>query len=101
MYCRSNSCPHEPSGLLALARFGDTWAVDGVRGDAETRRRGMQHIEPRRSQATAKRKLGNRTAYMRRPPSRGLPGCHTQGETLEEVRANLREAAEGGLAVAH
>jgi predicted RNase H-like HicB family nuclease len=30
-----------------------------------------------------------------------LPGCHTQGETLEEVRANLREAAEGWLAVAH
>jgi len=30
-----------------------------------------------------------------------LPGCFTQGETLEEVRANLREAAEGWLAVAH
>jgi predicted RNase H-like HicB family nuclease len=30
-----------------------------------------------------------------------LPGCHTQGETLEEVRANLHEAAEGWLAVAH
>ena len=30
-----------------------------------------------------------------------LPGCHTQGETLEEVRANIREAAEGWLAVAH
>ena len=30
-----------------------------------------------------------------------LPGCHTQGETIEEVRANLREAAEGWLAVAH
>ena len=30
-----------------------------------------------------------------------LPGCHTQGETLKEVRANLREAAEGWLAVAH
>jgi predicted RNase H-like HicB family nuclease len=30
-----------------------------------------------------------------------LPGCHTQGETLEEVRANLRDAAEGWLAVAH
>jgi predicted RNase H-like HicB family nuclease len=30
-----------------------------------------------------------------------LPGCHTQGETLEELRANLREAAEGWLAVAH
>jgi predicted RNase H-like HicB family nuclease len=30
-----------------------------------------------------------------------LPGCHTQGETLEEVRANLREAAEGWLAVAY
>ena len=30
-----------------------------------------------------------------------LPGCHTQGKTLEEVRANLHEAAEGWLAVAH
>lgn len=30
-----------------------------------------------------------------------LPGCHTQGETLDEVRANLREAAEGWLAIAH
>jgi len=30
-----------------------------------------------------------------------LPGCQTQGETLDEVRTNLREAAEGWLAVAH
>ncbi len=30
-----------------------------------------------------------------------LPGCHTQGETLEEVQANLREAAEGWLVSAH
>jgi len=30
-----------------------------------------------------------------------LPGCHTQAETLDEVRSNLREAAEGWLAVAH
>ncbi len=30
-----------------------------------------------------------------------LPGCYTQGETLEEVRANLREAAEGWIASAH
>ena len=30
-----------------------------------------------------------------------LLGCHTQGETLDEVRANLLEAAEGWLAVAH
>ncbi len=30
-----------------------------------------------------------------------LPGCHTQGETLDEVRANFGEAAEGWLAVAH
>ena len=30
-----------------------------------------------------------------------LPGCYTQGETLEEVQANLREAAEGWLASAH
>lgn len=30
-----------------------------------------------------------------------LPGCYTQGETLEEVRTNLREAVEGWLASAH
>lgn len=30
-----------------------------------------------------------------------LPGCHTQGESIDEVRRNLREAAEGWLAVAH
>ncbi len=49
------------------------------------------------------------TAIVRPEPEAGgysasipaLPGCHTQGETLEEIRANLREAAEGWLAVAH
>ncbi|HBI45401.1 MAG TPA: type II toxin-antitoxin system HicB family antitoxin [Planctomycetales bacterium] len=49
------------------------------------------------------------TAIIRPEPDAGgysasipaLPGCHTQGETLDEVRANLREAAEGWLAVAH
>jgi predicted RNase H-like HicB family nuclease len=30
-----------------------------------------------------------------------LRGCYTEGETLDEVRANLREAAEGWLASAH
>lgn len=30
-----------------------------------------------------------------------LPGCQTQGETLEEVQANLKEAAEGWLAAVH
>jgi predicted RNase H-like HicB family nuclease len=30
-----------------------------------------------------------------------LPGCYTQGETLEEIRSNLREAAEGWLHSAH
>jgi predicted RNase H-like HicB family nuclease len=30
-----------------------------------------------------------------------LPGCYTQGETLEEVQANLREVAEGWLGSAH
>ena len=30
-----------------------------------------------------------------------LPGCYTQGETLDEVRANLHEAAEAWLSVAH
>lgn len=28
-----------------------------------------------------------------------LPGCVTQGETMEEVTANLREAIEGWLSV--
>ncbi|WP_221030612.1 type II toxin-antitoxin system HicB family antitoxin [Actomonas aquatica] len=28
-----------------------------------------------------------------------LPGCVTQGETLDELNANLREAIEGWLAV--
>jgi predicted RNase H-like HicB family nuclease len=49
------------------------------------------------------------TAIIRPEPDAGgysasipaLPGCHTQGQTLDEVRANLREAAEGWLAVAH
>ena len=51
----------------------------------------------------------NLAAIVRPEPDAGgfsasipaLPGCHTQGETLDEVRANLREAAEGWLAVAH
>jgi len=30
-----------------------------------------------------------------------LTGCYAQGDTLEEVQANLREAAEGWLASAH
>ncbi len=30
-----------------------------------------------------------------------LPGCYTQGETLDEVRENLREAAEGWLGSAY
>lgn len=49
------------------------------------------------------------TALVRPEPEAGgfsvevpaLPGFCTQGETLDEVRANLREAAEGWLAVAH
>lgn len=51
----------------------------------------------------------NLTAIVRPEPDAGgysasipaLPGCHTQGETLDEVRSNLREAAAGWLAVAH
>jgi len=51
----------------------------------------------------------NLTAIIRPEPDAGgysasipaLPGCHTQGETLEKVCANLREATEGWLAVAH
>jgi predicted RNase H-like HicB family nuclease len=31
---------------------------------------------------------------------RGLPGCISQGETVEETIANVREAAEGWLEVA-
>jgi predicted RNase H-like HicB family nuclease len=30
-----------------------------------------------------------------------LPGCYTQGATLEEVQANLREATEAWLGCAH
>ena len=30
-----------------------------------------------------------------------LPGCHSQGATLEEAIANIREAAEGCLLVRH
>jgi predicted RNase H-like HicB family nuclease len=30
-----------------------------------------------------------------------LPGCVTQGNTIEEVQANVIEAAEGWLEVAH
>jgi predicted RNase H-like HicB family nuclease len=30
-----------------------------------------------------------------------LPGCFTQGDTLDEVRERLKEAAEGWLAAAH
>jgi predicted RNase H-like HicB family nuclease len=49
------------------------------------------------------------TAIVRPEPDAGrfsasipaLPGCHTQGEALDEVRTNLREAAEGWLAAAH
>jgi predicted RNase H-like HicB family nuclease len=48
------------------------------------------------------------TAVVRPEPDGGysaevpaLPGCHTEGDTLDEVRANLREAAEGWLASAH
>jgi predicted RNase H-like HicB family nuclease len=36
--------------------------------------------------------------YSAEVPS--LPGCYTQGETLEEIQANLREAAEGWLGAA-
>ena len=49
------------------------------------------------------------TAMVYREPEAGgfsaevpaLPGCYTQGETMDEVRANLIEAAEGWLAAAH
>jgi predicted RNase H-like HicB family nuclease len=42
------------------------------------------------------------TAIIEKEPDRGfsaeiveLPGCVTEGETLEELKANLRETAEG------
>ena len=28
-----------------------------------------------------------------------LPGCYSQGETIDELMANLREAAQGSLVV--
>ena len=30
-----------------------------------------------------------------------LPGCYTEGESLDEVRSNLRDAVEGWLNSAH
>lgn len=45
--------------------------------------------------------MGNPRLGVSPPPFPALPGCHTQGETLDEVRANLRVAAEGWIAVAH
>jgi predicted RNase H-like HicB family nuclease len=30
-----------------------------------------------------------------------LPGCYTQGDSIEEVQANIIEAAEGWLAATH
>jgi predicted RNase H-like HicB family nuclease len=36
--------------------------------------------------------------YWAEVPS--LPGCVSEGESLEEVKANIREAAEGWLEVA-
>ena len=51
----------------------------------------------------------NITAHAHAEPDAGgysadipaLPGCYTQGETLDELRANIRDAAEAWLAVAH
>lgn len=47
------------------------------------------------------------TAIIEKEPDGGysaeiaeLPGCITEGDTLEELKANLREAAEGWLEVA-
>ena len=47
------------------------------------------------------------TAIIEREPDGGfsaeiaeLPGCITEGDTLEELKANLREAAEGWLETA-
>lgn len=31
----------------------------------------------------------------------GLPGCYSEGDTLETATANIREAAEAWLAAAH
>ncbi len=31
----------------------------------------------------------------------GLPGCHTQGGTMAEVKENIKEAIEGYLESAH
>jgi predicted RNase H-like HicB family nuclease len=48
------------------------------------------------------------TAIVRSDPSGGfsaevpaLPGCFTEGETLDELRENLREATEGWLEAHH
>jgi len=49
------------------------------------------------------------TAYLYPEPDAGgysaeipaLPGCYTQGDSVEEVHENLREAAEAWLADSH
>jgi predicted RNase H-like HicB family nuclease len=38
---------------------------------------------------------GEESGYWAEVPA--LPGCVTQGETLQELEANLREAIEGWL----
>ena len=47
------------------------------------------------------------TAIIEKEPDGGysaeiaeLPGCITEGDTIEELKANLREAAEGWLETA-
>lgn len=37
--------------------------------------------------------------YMAEAPA--LPGCYSEGDTLEDATANIREAAEAWLAAAH
>ncbi len=43
-------------------------------------------------------KKGEDGKYIASVPS--LPGCHSQGKTIDEARANIEEAASGYLKVA-
>ena len=43
-------------------------------------------------------KKGEDNQFIASVPS--LPGCHTQGETIDEARKNIEEAAKGYLKVA-
>src|SRR5437764_207425 len=92
------------ASALAPSALASTLSVSGRTGSAGVSARVRDSTATRAASAAAR--ASHRAG---RPAVAGgdsaevpaLPGCYTQGETLEEVRANLREAAEGWLAAAH